>query len=55
MSQADPVRRLLLMMPTLAVRRALAAGVDVDARDARGRTAVTAAALGEHAFVAAPT
>jgi uncharacterized protein len=31
-----------------AVRRLLAAGADVNARDARGRTAVTAAALGEH-------
>jgi uncharacterized protein len=35
---------------TPAVRRLLAAGadVDVDGRDASGRTAVTAAALGEH-------
>jgi uncharacterized protein len=35
-----------------AVRRLLANGVDVDTRDARGRTAVTAAALGEHVAVA---
>ena len=33
---------------TAAVRRLLAAGADVDGRDANGRTAVTAAALGEH-------
>jgi ankyrin repeat protein len=34
------------------VRRLLAAGVDVDTRGAHGRTAVTAAALGEHVDVA---
>ena len=34
-----------------AVRQALSAGIDVDSRDGRGRTAVTAAALGEHADV----
>ena len=34
------------------VRRLLAAGADVDARDAGGRTAVSAAALGEHVDVA---
>lgn len=34
-----------------AVRRAISAGIDVDARNASGRTAVTAAALGEHADV----
>jgi ankyrin repeat protein len=34
------------------VRRLLAAGADVDAQDAGGRTAVTAAALGEHLEVA---
>jgi ankyrin repeat protein len=36
---------------TVAVDRAISAGVDVDARDAGGRTAVTAAALGQHADV----
>jgi uncharacterized protein len=34
---------------TAEVRRLLAAGADPDTRDARGRTAVTAAAAGEHA------
>ena len=34
-----------------AVRRALDAGTDVDTRDPRGRTAVTAAAAAEHADV----
>jgi hypothetical protein len=33
---------------TAAVRRLLAAGADVDGRTAAGRTAVTAAALGDH-------
>ena len=33
------------------VGRAISAGIDVDARDGAGRTAVTAAALGEHADV----
>ena len=35
----------------ITVRRAISAGIDVDARDASGRTAVTAAALAEHAEV----
>jgi hypothetical protein len=35
-----------------AVRDLLASGADVDARDARGRTAVTAAALADHVEVA---
>src|SRR6478736_1295606 len=34
------------------VRRLLADGVPVDARDSSGRTAVTAAALGDHVDVA---
>ncbi len=33
------------------VRRAISAGIDVDARDTGGRTSVTAAALGEHTDV----
>jgi hypothetical protein len=35
----------------MTVRREISAGIDVDTRDASGRTAVTAAALGEHADV----
>ncbi|THF69220.1 ankyrin repeat domain-containing protein [Deinococcus sp. Arct2-2] len=36
-----------------AVKRFLAAGVSADAQDARGRTALTVAALGDHVAVAA--
>ena len=49
--QADAFVAAAAAGDAAGVRRALSAGVDVDARDAGGRTAVTAAAMREHADV----